>query len=235
MIVPKATVRVVDRLDPTLAPATVANVPIGLALFASLTSNVGDGLTRLTEQAFTLPDDLQYQRHGLIFGARLAAKATRLEITDAVFARNVRNYARQCVFHALLLGHMSADDLRESTDIWSLVTAAGSPSAGASPARMFEFATRGAVSGTGATTLDREIVTCRAGAARLNALWNAEIARAGTVFGRRIFPDARTGALGPGGAAGSAAGRARLPDRRVQKRRRGHAPADGAERRPRRR
>ena len=195
MIVPKATVRVVDRVDPTLAPAVVANVPIGLALFASLTSQVGDGLTRLTEQAFTLPDDLAYQRHGLIFGARLAAKATRLEITDTVFARNVRNYARQCVFHALLLGHMSADDLRESTDIWSLVTAAGSPSAGASPARMFEFATRGAVSGTGATTLDREIVTCQVGAGRLNAQWNAEIARAGTVFGRRIFPDARTGAL----------------------------------------
>ena len=195
MIVPKATVRVVDRLDPTLAPAVVANVPIGLALFASLTSNIGDGLTRLTEQAFTLPDDLAYRRHGLIFGARLAAKATRLEITDAVFARNVRNYARQCVFHALLLGHISADDLRESTDIWSLVTAAGTPSAGASPARMFEFATRGAVSGTGATTLDREIVTCQAGAARLNAQWAAEMARAGTVFGRRIFPDARTDAL----------------------------------------
>ncbi len=195
MIVPRATVRVVDRLDPTLAPAVVANVPIGLALFASLTSNVGDGLTRLTEQAFSLPNDLQYQRHGLIFGARLAAKTTRLEITDTVFARNVRNYARQCVFHALLLGHMSADDLRESTDIWSLVTASGSPSAGASPARMFEFATRGAAGAAGATTVDRQIVTCRDGASRLNAQWNAEIQRAGTVFGRRIFPDARTEAL----------------------------------------
>ena len=119
MIVPKATVRVVDRLDPALAPAVVANVPVGLALFASLTSQVGDGLTRLTEQAFTLPDDLAYQRHGLIFGARLAAATTRLEITDTVFARNVRNYVRQCVFYALLLGHISADDLSESTDIWA--------------------------------------------------------------------------------------------------------------------
>ena len=195
MIVPKATVRVVDRLDPALAPAVVANVPIGLALFASLTSQVGDGLTRLTEQAFTLPDDLAYRRHGLIFGARLAGATTRLEITDAVFARNLRNYARQCVFHALLLGHISVDDLRESTDIWSLVTATGSPSAGASPARMFEFATRQAAVGTGATPIEREIVTCQAGAGRLDALWNAEIARAGTVFGRRIFPDARTEAL----------------------------------------
>ena len=112
MIVPKATVRVVDRLDPALAPAVVANVPIGLALFASLTSQVGDGLTRLTEQAFTLPDDLAYRRHGLIFGARLAGATTRLEITDAVFARNMRNYSRQCIFHALLLGHISADDLQ---------------------------------------------------------------------------------------------------------------------------
>ena len=195
MIVPKATVRVVDRLDPALAPAVVANVPVGLALFASLTSQVGDGMTRLTEQAFTLPNDLRYRRHGLIFGARLAAKTTRLEITDTVFARNVRNYARQCVFHALLLGHISADDLRESTDIWSLVTATGSPSAGASPARMVEFATRQAATGTGATPIDRRIVTCRDAAGRLNALWNAEIARAGTVFGRRIFPGARTEAL----------------------------------------
>ena len=166
MIVPKATVRVVDRLDPALAPAVVANVPVGLALFASLTSQVGDGLTRLTEQAFTLPDDLAYQRHGLIFGARLAAATTRLEITDTVFARNIRNYVRQCVFHALLLGHISADDLRESTDIWSLVTAGGTPSAGASPARMFEFATRQAAVGTGATPIAREIVTCQVGAGR---------------------------------------------------------------------
>ena len=195
MIVPKATVRVVDRLDPALAPAVVANVPVGLALFASLTSQVGDGLTRLTEQAFTLPDDLAYQRHGLIFGARLAAATTRLEITDTVFARNVRNYVRQCVFHALLLGHISADDLRESTDIWSLVTAGGTPSAGASPERMFEFATRQAAVGTGATPIAREIVTCQAGAGRLNAQWNAEIARAGTIFGRRIFPGSRTEAL----------------------------------------
>ena len=195
MIVPKATVRVVDRLDPALAPAVVANVPIGLALFASVTSQVGDGLTRLTEQAFTLPNDLAYRRHGLIFGARLADRATRLEVTDAVFARNLRNYARQCVFHALLLGHVSADDLRESTDLWSLVTAAGPPSAGASPARMMEFATRQPASGTGATPIDRTVVTCRDAATRLNAQWAAETNRAGTVFGRRIFPDARTDAL----------------------------------------
>ncbi len=195
LVVPKGTVRVVDRLDPALAPAVVANVPLGLALFASLTSRVGDGLTRLTEQAFSLPNDLAYRRHGLIFGARLAAATTRMEVTDAVFARNLRAYARQCVFHALLLGHISADDLRESTDLWALVTASGSPSAGASPARMVEYVTRGAASGTGATTLDRAIVTCSAAASRLDALWGAEITRASGIFGMRLFPGVASEAL----------------------------------------
>ena len=195
MIVPRVTVRVVDRLDPALAPAVVDNVPVGLALFASLTSEVGDGLTRLTEQAFTLPNDLTYRRHGMIFGSRLADAVTRMEITDAVFARNVRNYARQCIFHSLLLGHISADDLRETTDLWSLATDTGSPSAGASPARLVEFATRGPAGATGATPVDTEIVTCAESAVRLDALWAAEIDRATGVFGLRLFPGEATEAL----------------------------------------
>ena len=190
MIVPKATVRVVDRLDPALAPAVVANVPMGLALFASLTSQVGDGLTRLTEQAFALPGDLAYQRHGMIFGARLAAGATRLEVTDAVFAQNLREYARQCVFYALLLGHVTADELRESADLWTLVTSSRSPSAGASPARMVEFSTR-----NGAGGMDRTVITCAGAAARLGAQWGPEIQRAGGVFGRRLFTGHATEAL----------------------------------------
>ena len=196
MIVPKATVRVVDRLDPALAPAVVANVPVGLALFASLTSQVGDGLTRLTEQAFTLPDDLAYQRHGLIFGARLAAATTRLEITDMVFARNIRNYVRQCVFHALLLGHISADDLRESTDIWGPGHRRGHAVrrrvAGAH-VRVRHPPGGGRHRGDADRPRDRHLPDRRG--ARLNALWNAEIARAGTIFGRRIFPGSRTEAL----------------------------------------
>ena len=66
---------------------------------------------------------------------------------------------------------------------------------GAPPAGCGRYATRGAASGTGATTVDRSIVTCADGAARLNALWAAETQRAGLIFGRRLFPDARTDAL----------------------------------------
>ena len=48
------------------------------------------------------------------------------------------------------------------------------------------------------------------------------------------LPGCRNRRAGPRRAAGRAARGARLPDRRVQKRRRHHAPADGAERGPRR-
>ena len=48
----------------------------------------------------------------------------------------------------------------ESTNIWSLVTATGTPSASATPAHMFEFLTR---LGTGATSIEREIITCQVG------------------------------------------------------------------------
>jgi len=41
IVVPRATVRVVARLDSALAPAVVANVPIVLALFASVTCRAG--------------------------------------------------------------------------------------------------------------------------------------------------------------------------------------------------
>ena len=83
----------------------------------------------------------------------------------------------------------------KATDIWSLVTASGSPSAGASPARMVEFATRQAATGTGATPMDREIVTCRTRRHGSTPCGTPKSQRAGTVFGRRIFPDARTDAL----------------------------------------
>ena len=43
--------------------------------------------------------------------------------------------------------------------------------------------------------MDREIVTCAEAAARLDALWAAEIGRAAGIFGIRIFPGADTEAL----------------------------------------
>ena len=93
------------------------------------------------------------------------------------------------------LGHVTTDEFAESTDVWSLVTRSGSPSAGASPARMVEYATRTGAAGAGAGAVSTEIVTCAEAASRLDALWNAEVHRAAGIFGRRLFPDSATDTL----------------------------------------
>src|SRR3546814_13162431 len=58
LMVPRMDVHVTDRVNPSLAPATVANVPLGLALMASFTSQAGDYLTRSAELVFGLPDEI---------------------------------------------------------------------------------------------------------------------------------------------------------------------------------
>ena len=60
---PKATVNIIDRVEQGKVYA-VDNVPLGLAVLASYTSVIGDSLTQLTEQNFSLPDDLRYGQTG---------------------------------------------------------------------------------------------------------------------------------------------------------------------------
>ena len=71
LLVPKETVVVIDRLDPGMPASVVDNVPLGLSWVAGTTSGIGDWLTRTTETAFSLPDDLRYARNGTLFASHL--------------------------------------------------------------------------------------------------------------------------------------------------------------------
>ena len=42
LMVPTVTVKVTDRVNPSLAPAVIDNVPLGLGMLASFTSQIGD-------------------------------------------------------------------------------------------------------------------------------------------------------------------------------------------------
>ena len=147
---------------------------------------------------------------------RLAAAATRMEVTDAVFARNHPGLRpRQCVFHALLLGHISADDLRESTDLWALVTASGSPSAGASPARMVEYVHPWRGLGDGrhdAGPRDCDLRHRRIAPGR--PLGGGDNARLGHIRDEAL-PGGRERGARAGRTPGRAAGGARFPDRGI--------------------
>lgn len=175
LLAPTTNVQVTDRFNPTLAPANVANVPVGLAAFAMATATAGDYLTRGTETVFGLPGNLEYTQTGFIFGSRLYGAAPGFKITDSEFARNMHEYMNQCAFYALLLGHLDLEAMKTSDNIWRYLTVDNTPS----PARSFEYSAAGASS----------IVTCQDGAAQLTALWSAEIDRAAEIYGARLISD----------------------------------------------
>jgi len=183
LMVPRIDVHVTDRLNPSLAPANVSNVPLGLALMASFTSQVGDYLTGSAEVVFGLPGDLNYSRNGMIYGARLYDATRSLRISDPEFAANLDEHFRQCVFYDVLLGRYSMKELAETNDIWATI-------APGSQARAQRFLTRDAASGQVTST----IITCREAYDGLNAQWTGLIDGMGTVFGRQLYPN-QTAAL----------------------------------------
>uniref|UniRef100_UPI00286D7377 conjugal transfer protein TraG N-terminal domain-containing protein n=1 Tax=Novosphingobium sp. TaxID=1874826 RepID=UPI00286D7377 len=183
LMVPRIDVHVTDRLNPSLAPANVSNVPLGLALMASFTSQVGDYLTGSAEVVFGLPGDLNYSRNGMIYGARLYDATRSLRISDPEFAANLDEHFRQCVFYDVLLGRYSMKELAETNDIWATI-------APGSQARAQRFLNRDAASGQVTST----IITCREAYDALNAQWTGLIDGMGTVFGRQLYPN-QTAAL----------------------------------------
>jgi conjugal transfer mating pair stabilization protein TraG len=176
LMVPRMDIHVTDRVNPGLAPATVANVPLGLALMASFTSQAGDYLTRSAELVFGLPDDLNYSKNGMIYGARLLESTRSLRISDPEFATNFDEHVRQCVFYDLLLGRYSMKELSESDDIWATI-------APGSAARAQKFLTRQADDSVTAS-----IVTCREAYTALSGQWASLIDEMTLVAGRQLYP-----------------------------------------------
>ena len=176
LMVPRMDVHVTDRVNPSLAPATVANVPLGLALMASFTSQAGDYLTRSAELVFGLPDDLNYSKNGMIYGARLLEATRSLRINDPEFAANFDEHVRQCVFYDILLGRYSMKELSQSSDIWATI-------APGSAARAQKFVTRQADDSVTAS-----IVTCREAYTSLSNQWAGLIDEMTLVAGRQLYP-----------------------------------------------
>ncbi len=177
LMVPRIDVHVTDRLSPGLAPANVSNVPLGLALMASFTSQIGDYLTGSAEVVFGLPGDLNYSKNGMIYGARLYDATRSLRISDPEFAANLDEHFRQCVFYDVLLGRYSMKELAETNDIWATI-------APGSQARAQRFLTRDVTSGQ----VTSNIITCREAYDALNSQWTSLIDGMGMVFGRQLYP-----------------------------------------------
>lgn len=121
-MVPKVDVIITDRIDPTQS-SVVSNVPMGLGMAAGTASLVGDWLTRAYETVFSLPNEMQYQQNGMLFGQYLVESSTRFEITDSRLAANFSDFWQSCVFYDILLGRYGWDDLYNAPDLWAYIQA----------------------------------------------------------------------------------------------------------------
>ena len=123
MIVPTATVVVTDTVNPTVGNGAVANVPIGLAVVASFSSQVNNWLTQTAESVFTMPASLEFTAGGMLYPTRLNDLTSQFTIADPIMKANVEAYLQQCTFYDILLGQGNGwSTLAGSTD---LLTALG--------------------------------------------------------------------------------------------------------------
>lgn len=176
LMVPTVSIKVTDRINPSLAPATVDNVPIGLGVLASFTTQVGDWLTRTAETVFVMPSELNYSSNGIIYGARLFDATRNFIIRDAEFSTNLENHFKNCLFGDVMLYQKSLTDLAKATDLWAAVGPG-------SEARSQQWLER-----QGDGTVNSFIVTCRQAYQTLDAQWGPMIEANTPLWGKEAYP-----------------------------------------------
>lgn len=176
LFLPRVTVEIIDNVSsPIGKPYAVANVPLGLAAVASFTSVISDNITQLLEMNFSMPDDLKYHRHGMVFASEMVRAVSQFEITDSRFDENMQGFINQCMFYDVLLHKYSLDDLMQSGDLWNLA------SKNASPARAFVYR-----DSSGQT----DIKTCRESIELLKNDWKGAIDAAKLRYSTRLVRSA---------------------------------------------
>lgn len=120
LLVPKTSVILVDRTG-TEPNRVVANVPVGLAALAHGTSRIGDWLTRAFETVFALPDDLQFQKRGLMFGHAVLTETQFLspDMVSGAWMKDFQEFWRECVTPDIITNYLPLDTLRKTTDLWA--------------------------------------------------------------------------------------------------------------------
>ena len=176
LMVPTIDVKVTDRINPSLAPGTVANVPLGLGVLASFTTQIGDWLTRTAETVFVMPGELNYSSNGMVYGARLYDATRNFVIRDAEFSTNLEEHFKKCLFGDVMLYRKSLTVLAQSKDLWTDIGPG-------SEARSQEWLER-----QGDGTVNSAIVTCRQAYDMLNGQWAPMIEANTPLWGKELYP-----------------------------------------------
>ncbi|MDK7100093.1 conjugal transfer mating-pair stabilization protein TraG [Klebsiella aerogenes] len=127
LVLIKTPVQVIDYSEPS-SVYQVDNVPIGLAIPASLTTRIGNAFVQSYEMVMALPDSSVYSKTGMLFGSNLVAKSTDFMSQNPEIVTLFSDYVQNCVIGDMLLNHKySFEDLMHSTDPYTLIFSNPSP------------------------------------------------------------------------------------------------------------
>lgn len=126
LLVPTVNVTVTERVSATPV-ATVNNVPIGLAVPASITTTIGSTITGAFETLFAEPTDMAYSTHGFGYGLQVQSSLNNWRAVDTWYSRNLTGYTRDCVFPDINAGLTAIDDLVTATDLSAVLATSASP------------------------------------------------------------------------------------------------------------
>lgn len=118
---PKAKVIVKDSTYPLEIYGAVDNVPLSVAFVAHFTTSASYHVTRRMEALLSTPDNLTYQRHGMLFGATLMSQASRWRAVTPTFANNLVNFMENCMVDGTNIGLVNLDQLTSAGDLASYI------------------------------------------------------------------------------------------------------------------
>lgn len=182
LFVPKVQVDVVDVR--TGGVGSVANVPLGVGLFYSVTSQVGHYLTNTFESNFQPVQNLRFGITGMGFGARAFQELGAARTSDPKLAEALKLFTQSCINPEVIDDPDKYKQLTNSTDVWATVTSTG----WLNPGRFVSMPQQAAGGGY-------SYFACAAAAGVPSAVtelttWiTADVSAQLGYLGRRLFPD----------------------------------------------
>ena len=183
----RATIHIHDKLPDSYgimqAPRTVQNVPWGLAVIGSTTSQVGNFLAEKFDMAFAATFvNSSYQETGMLFGSKIIEDVSKLRIQDPNLKTFVAKFYKRCVVPDLRMGlnRVNGYTVKDLVDAEDLLTFLKDHS---SKARVISN--------------DNDYLSCNQAAHNIAASLNSEIDRRKpklvNSFLSYFFPDKQTG------------------------------------------
>lgn len=135
-MLPKTSIHIYDPVDSVRGHYyKVDNVPVGLAMVASLPNKLMTGLTQKVEDTMmpaSAPEVSRFTHTGPMFAARLIAASQHLSISDPTLKQNVKDFSDRCFWwpYVVLDIDPGATAARESKNILDFVAQDAHPSLG---------------------------------------------------------------------------------------------------------